>query len=177
MEFEKAQLTISEFKIDEFHNRIKAIEEEKVNLMASIKHLETAHSQDLHMRARLEQDCKDLIKNNVELRAQIDILNDKLVKEADRKDDKKQKSEDQIKEEEQIRNDLSRVKDDFNMVKISLEMKEKRSEELSLQVKALESNLNKVTEARSILTEKITALETRVRNQELEIIQLGQDKW
>lgn len=34
----------------------------------------------------------------------------------------------------------------------------------------------KVTETKSVLSEKIVSMESRIRNQELEAIQLGQDK-
>ena len=138
--------------------------------------METLKLQEDHLKKRIESDCQDLVKANVSLKSQLDELTSKTNQETEAKDEKQRKSQEQIKEDERIRNDLARLSDDFQMLKISSEMKEKQLNESSQQLKTLESNLHKVTDARNLLIDKVNALETRIRNQELEIIQLGQDK-
>lgn len=126
----KAKATISNFKIEEFTNRIKTLEAEKLDLQTEIKQTETTRMQENHLKLRIEQDCKDLIRTNVELRNQLEELKESTAKALELREENKTKNQEQIKEEEKVRSDLARYKDDLYMLQVTMEMKEKEITEL-----------------------------------------------
>lgn len=144
-ELSQAKTTITNFKIEEFTSRIKGLEKDKLDLLAKMKQIETTRLQEEHLKARIDQDCKDLVRANVELRNQLDETVLKLSRELDSREEKKSKSQEQIRLDEQVRNDLSRLQDDFHMLQISLDMKEKQSLELNQSLKNLEVTVHKRT--------------------------------
>lgn len=95
--------------------------------------------QENHLKSRIEQDCKDLIRANVELRNQLQELKESTAKELSIREENKTKNQEQIKEEEKMRNDLERYKDDLYMLQVTMEMKEKEISELVHKVSFLSS--------------------------------------
>ena len=131
---EKAKETITNFKIDEFSTRIKTLEAEKLDLQTVIKQMETISCQENHLKSRIEQDCKDLIRANVELRNQLEELKESTANEQELREEKKAKNQEKIKEDEKMRNDLARYKDDLYMLQVNMEMKENETAELIQKV-------------------------------------------
>ncbi len=142
-ELQQAKAAITNFKIEEFTSRIKSLEKDKVDLMAKMKQIETTRLQEEHLKARIDQDCKDLVRANVELRNELDETVLKLSRELDSRQEKKSKTQEQLRLDEQVRNDLSRIQDDFHMLQISMDMKEKQSMELAQSLKNMESSVHK----------------------------------
>jgi hypothetical protein len=132
-----ARHTIQTFKIEEFTQKIKKLEEDKLELQTVIKHNETRRLQEEHLKSRIEQDCKDLVRQNVELRSQLDTVKSKLAKEEASQNgegNNEHKTKDPKAEEKRLRLEISRVQDDFQMMKISMDMKDKQFTEISQQV-------------------------------------------
>jgi hypothetical protein len=130
----KAKATITDFKIEEFTNRIKTLEADKLDLQTEIKQMETTRLQEHHLKSRIEQDCKDLIRANVELKNQLELLKENTAKELGLREENKNKNQEQIKDDEKVRSDLARFKDDLYMLQVTMEMKEKELSELVQKV-------------------------------------------
>ena len=105
--------------------------------------METVRLQEQHLKSRIEQDCNDLIRTNVELRNQLIELKENSKKEFELLEEHKAKNIDQINEEETIRSDLTRYKDDLYMMKVTMEMKEKEMSELTQRLKLADTSNNK----------------------------------
>lgn len=129
--------------MDEFTARIHVLESDKLDLQTKIKQMETSKLQDDHLKSRIEQDCKDLIRTNVELKNKLDDSVSRGAKDLAQIEEKRAKTREQIEEDERVRNELGRVQDDFQMLKIAMDMKEKQSTELIQSVKALEHDMHK----------------------------------
>lgn len=130
----KAKATITDFKIEEFTNRIKTLEADKLDLQTEIKQMETTRLQEHHLKSRIEEDCKDLIRANVELKNQLELLRENAAKELGLREENKSKNQEQIKDDEKVRSDLARFKDDLYMLQVTMEMKEKEISELVQKV-------------------------------------------
>ncbi len=130
----KAKATIANFKIEEFTNRIKTLEADKLDLQTEIKQMETTRLQEHHLKSRIEQDCRDLLRANVELKNQLDLLKENNAQELGLREEYKIKNQEQIKDDEKVRSDLARFKDDLYMLQVTMEMKEKEISELVQKV-------------------------------------------
>ncbi|KAJ3037745.1 hypothetical protein HK097_003424, partial [Rhizophlyctis rosea] len=175
-QIETLQITIDTSTSTHLTSRVKDLEAENLSLRTDVKQAETRAKQEEHLRMKIAEDCSELVKTNVGLKKEVEDVAMRLRKELAAREAKVTKRQDQLKELEQIRGDFERLKDDFGMLKISADAKDRKIGELTGQLKTVEATLNKAVEARTVMAERITELEDRIRSQELEIIQLGQDK-
>ncbi|KAJ3381392.1 hypothetical protein HDU84_005138 [Entophlyctis sp. JEL0112] len=87
-----------------------------------------------------------------------------------------QKRHENIREAEEVKEELNRLKDEYSMVKIALDNKDRKLQDLRAQINSMENALNNALETRNILEERCEELESRTQAQEAELIQIGQDK-
>ncbi|KAJ3243099.1 hypothetical protein HK104_008163, partial [Borealophlyctis nickersoniae] len=168
--------TLDSYDHTHTQHRIATLESDILALQTQVKQAETKARQEEFLRTKIGEDCSELVKENVKLRSEVEDARARLRKEQAMRDQKQQHRTDQLKELEHLRTEVERLKDDMAMMRIAAESKERKCVELGQALKNNESALNKAVEARTVMAERIAELEGRVRQQELEIIQLGQDK-
>ncbi|KAJ3041743.1 hypothetical protein HDV00_008831 [Rhizophlyctis rosea] len=175
-QIETLQIALDASSSTSLGTRVKELEAEVLTLRTDVKQAETRCKQEEHLRMKIAEDCSELVKSNVSLKKEVEDVAGRLRKELASREAKVTKRQDQLKELENVKAELDRLKDDFGMLRISADAKDRKIGELTSQIKTQEAGVNKAIEARTVMAERITELEERVRQQELEIIQLGQDK-
>ncbi|KAI9209238.1 uncharacterized protein BJ171DRAFT_111617 [Polychytrium aggregatum] len=173
---EDADASMLSWDIESQKVRIAELMREKIDLQTELKQIETVRNQDEHMRLKIQQDCSELIKVNVTLKAELDDTQRRLRKEFEQRDEKGRRRQDQAKEVEIMREELAKIRDDLSMAKISVDNKDRKLSEVGQQLRATEAALAAANEARSAFEERIRDLDSRLQEQEHELIQLGQDK-
>lgn len=164
------------FDLDKNKNRITELEQEVKELKSLVQIAETRRSQEEHLRMRSMEDCSELVRSNVSIKTELEDVQRRLRKEFEQREEKLRHKQDRIKEVESAREELSRIKDELSMNKISIDTKETKIVELLQRNKSVESALTKSLDTQRILEDRIIDLENRLRNGENEAIQLGQDK-
>ncbi|KAI8813011.1 hypothetical protein BJ742DRAFT_865963 [Cladochytrium replicatum] len=190
---EDMESSVLSFDMDSHKAQIRELQAEKIVLQTEIKQAEQLRQQEEHLRLKISQDCADLVKANVTLKNELEDVQRRVrrvssdpfswqyfvydgPKEFEQREDKVKRRQDYIKEAESLRDEVSRLKDDISMGRISIDNKERKIHELTQQCRQTEIALNKALEARTMLDERIMDLEGRIKIQEQELIQLGQDK-
>ncbi|KAI9089409.1 hypothetical protein DFS34DRAFT_639692 [Phlyctochytrium arcticum] len=157
-------------------SQIEGLEATIRDLRTQLNQAQTMQQQSDHLRLKISADCSDLVKLNVELRGEIDSLRDQLRREKDRRDDKSRGRAEWMKEAEREREEGERFRDEVGMYRIKIEVGEKKNLELIEKMKVAEIALQKATEARAALNERIKSLENRLHEQTLQLVQVNQDK-
>ncbi|KAJ3083376.1 hypothetical protein HK102_001107 [Quaeritorhiza haematococci] len=175
-DLESTKGTLHIYELENTKETVTTLQTELLSLRAQLKQLETAKSHEEHLRLRVVQDCSELVKSNVTLKAELEDMQRRLRKESEGREDRVKKRRDSLRDNEEVREELARVRDEVAMGRLSVEHKERRIGELVTQLKASEDALNKALEAQKVLEDRIKSLETRIKDQENEIIQVGQEK-
>ncbi|KAJ3104459.1 hypothetical protein HDU97_009244 [Phlyctochytrium planicorne] len=163
-------------ELDNAKHKIKDLHEEKIRLQSDSEQSTIRAKQEEYLRLKIANDCEELTKANLLLKAEIDDVQRRLRKEFESRELKVNKKQEKIKEAEQIREDLRKVEDEIMLQKISIESKDKLLNNLISQSKSMETSFIHAQETRSRLEERLQELENKARAQENEILQLGQDK-
>ncbi|KAJ3399646.1 hypothetical protein HDU80_007714 [Chytriomyces hyalinus] len=157
-------------------NRCIDLKKENETLLIEREQAITRAKQEEHLKCRIAQDCEELVKGNVTLKNELEDMQRRLRREFESREQKIQKKHEHIRESEEIREEFSKLKDEYMMLKIAVDNKDRKNHELSAQINSMENALNTALETRNILEERCEELEQRSRTQESELIQMGQDK-
>ncbi|KAJ3296148.1 hypothetical protein HDU79_007402 [Rhizoclosmatium sp. JEL0117] len=157
-------------------NRSADLRKENENLMIEMQQAVTRAKQEEHMKLRVVQDCEELVKANVTLKNELEEVQRRLRREFEAREQKIQKRSDHIREADELKQEFNRVKDEYAMLKISIDNKDRKIQDLRAQVNSMENALNTALETRNILEERCEELEDRAKAQERDLIQIGQDK-
>ncbi|KAJ3096373.1 hypothetical protein HDU97_005942 [Phlyctochytrium planicorne] len=157
-------------------SRIAELVAERTQLLCEAQQAETLAKQEEHLRMRISQDCADLVKANVTLKAELENVQRRLKKELEYREQKVRRKQDQLKEADDARHDLGKLKDEFAMQRIAIDNKDRKINELTAQIKSMEHSITIAMDMRSVLEDRLAEMESRVRTQENELIQIGQDK-
>ncbi|KAI8833371.1 hypothetical protein BC829DRAFT_407860 [Chytridium lagenaria] len=163
-------------ELDACKARIAELVAERTQLLCEAQQAETLAKQEEHLRMRISQDCADLVKANVTLKAELENVQRRLKKELEYREQKVRRKQDQLKEADDARHDLGKLKDDYAMQKIALDNKDRKINEITAQIKSMEHSITIAMDMRSVLEDRLAEMESRVRTQENELIQIGQDK-
>ncbi|KAJ3025918.1 UNVERIFIED_CONTAM: hypothetical protein HDU68_006503 [Siphonaria sp. JEL0065] len=156
--------------------RVQDLRKENEVLLIEMQQAVTRAKQEEHMKLRIAQDCEELVKSNVTLKNELEEVQRRLRREFESREQKLQKRQDHIREADEIKEEFNRVKDEYSMLKISVDNKDRKIQDLRAQVNSMENALNTALETRNILEERVEELESRAKSQEHELIQIGQDK-
>ncbi|KAJ3334370.1 hypothetical protein HDU76_000063 [Blyttiomyces sp. JEL0837] len=155
---------------------LEDLRRENVSLIATTEQAQTRAKQEEHLRLRIAQDCEMLVKSNTEMKAELEEVQRRLRKEFQSREQRLNKKKEQIREAEEVREELARLRDEFALQKVALDTKDRKLHDLKAQTISLEKTLNTALETRNMLEERVDELESRVRAQESDLIQIGQDK-
>ncbi|KAJ1343259.1 hypothetical protein BSLG_002285 [Batrachochytrium salamandrivorans] len=156
---DKAKLRKSEelelsFKIEEHHAQIKESNDRVKQLEVLLKQREHQIMQLDHLKLKMEEELKELLSKNAKVAGQ--------------------KTEAKCNEKCDLqRSELERIRGAYEMLKITLDVKDRKIDEIQKQVKNLETALQ---EEKSHLVERVAKMESRLHTNEIELIQVGQDK-
>ncbi|TPX76883.1 hypothetical protein CcCBS67573_g01878 [Chytriomyces confervae] len=157
-------------------NRCAELKKENETLLIEREQAITRAKQEEHLKCRIAQDCEELVKGNVTLKNELEDMQRRLRREFESREQKIQKKHEHIRESEEIREEFSKLKDEYTMLKIAVDNKDRKNHDLRAQINSMENALNTALETRNILEERCEELEQRSRAQESELIQMGQDK-
>ncbi|KAJ3213985.1 hypothetical protein HDU67_002244 [Dinochytrium kinnereticum] len=163
-------------ELDACKVRIAELVAERTQLLCEAQQAETLAKQEEHLRLRISQDCADLVKANVTLRSELENVQRRLKRELEYREQKVKRKQDQLKEADDARHDLGKLKDDYAMQKIALDNKDRKINEITASIKSMEHSITIALDMRSVLEDRLSEMESRVRAQENELIQIGQDK-
>jgi chromosome segregation ATPase len=174
----------SSYDLDKNQAMLKDSEKFIVDLKSQLAVAETRQKQEETLRHRVMEDCSELVKQTVNVKAELEDVQRRLRKEFEQREEKIRHKQDRLKDFEAAREELARNNDDLQMSRISIESKEGKINELVQKVynffyqknKSVESALTKALDTQRVMEDRIIDLENRLRIGESEVIQLGQDK-
>ncbi|KAH6578439.1 hypothetical protein BASA61_000197 [Batrachochytrium salamandrivorans] len=145
------------FKIEEHHAQIKESNDRVKQLEVLLKQREHQIMQLDHLKLKMEEELKELLSKNAKVAGQ--------------------KTEAKCNEKCDLqRSELERIRGAYEMLKITLDVKDQKIDEIQKQVKNLETARKKIQEEKSHLVERVAKMESRLHTNEIELIQVGQDK-
>ncbi|KAJ3382534.1 hypothetical protein HDU92_004698 [Lobulomyces angularis] len=175
-QIEDVHATYSTFDLDAHKARIGELQLVIKELRSQVQIAETRQQQEEHLRMRAMEDCSELVRANVGLKTELEDVQRRLRKEFEQREEKLRHKQEKIKDVEIAREEVSRLKDDLTMLKISTDAKDNKIYELLSKNKSVEGALTKALDTQRVLEDRIIDLENRIRIGEGEVIQLGQDK-
>ncbi|KAJ3217836.1 hypothetical protein HK099_005320 [Clydaea vesicula] len=174
-QIEDVHATYSTFDLDAHKARIGELQLVIKELRSQVQIAETRQQQEEHLRMRAMEDCSELVRANVGLKTELEDVQRRLRKvlidEFEQREEKLRHKQEKIKDVEIAREEVSRLKDDLTMLKISTDAKDNKIYELLSKNKSVEA-----LDTQRVLEDRIIDLENRIRIGEGEVIQLGQDK-
>lgn len=176
IQIEDSKSNAMQWELDSLKSRIVDLNKVKIELQTELQTMEVQSRQDETSRLKLSQECQELIKSNVTLKSELDDAQKRLKQEYEFKEEKGRRRQDQVKEVEILREESRKSKDELAMAKISIDNKDRKITEMGSKLRSTEAALNAAIEARTAFEERIKDLESRLHDQEQELIQLGQDK-
>ncbi|TPX37155.1 hypothetical protein SmJEL517_g01050 [Synchytrium microbalum] len=176
MKIEESEGGLLSVEYESLKQRLAEVHQDNLSLQQDIKQMQVVRAQEEHMRNRVQEDCAELVKENVMLRKELDNEQRKLKKELENRDQKIKRRQDNIREADQAREELERLRDEKATNIIRAEAQERRLQEISKEAREKDCALSKALEARALHEERLLEAERRLQKTETELIQLAQDK-
>ncbi|KAJ3115502.1 hypothetical protein HDU96_000536 [Phlyctochytrium bullatum] len=154
-------------ELEQCKARIAQLTAERTQLLCDAQQAETLAKQEEHLRLRITQDCADLVKANVTLRAELESVQNRLKKELESRENKVKRKQDQLKESEDARHELHKLKDDCSLQKIALDNKDRKINELTSQESLLIDDVAELRNSKELKNLKIASL--LKENQDLQV--------
>ncbi|XJO75133.1 hypothetical protein BDV3_005853 [Batrachochytrium dendrobatidis] len=138
--------------------------------------------EQLQINKSLSNKVDELLQVNVTITAKLkkseSCEESKKALDRERKQETEQSQSDKkdIEDIEKQKYQLERLKGDYEMLKITMENKDRKISELQQQMELLETSNHKILETKNVLSEQILEMETRLHKNEIELTQVCQDK-
>ncbi|EGF80252.1 hypothetical protein BATDEDRAFT_88662 [Batrachochytrium dendrobatidis JAM81] len=172
----KSESVILGFKMEEHQSKIREFENLVKELETKVKQHEYEMTRVDLCKKKMDDDLKDLLSKNIALTYKCEESKKALDRERKQETEQSQSDKKEIKDIEKQKYQLERLKGDYEMLKITMENKDRKISELQQQMELLETSNHKILETKNVLSEQILEMETRLHKNEIELTQVCQDK-
>ncbi|KAK5670087.1 hypothetical protein QVD99_003409 [Batrachochytrium dendrobatidis] len=172
----KSESVILGFKMEEHQSKIREFENLVKELETKVKQHEYEMTRVDLCKKKMDDDLKDLLSKNIALTYKCEESKKALDRERKQETEQSQSDKKEIEDIEKQKYQLERLKGDYEMLKITMENKDRKISELQQQMELLETSNHKILETKNVLSEQILEMETRLHKNEIELTQVCQDK-